>query len=149
MSRERFTQIGWFNLKEDKVFTDNGYECAAWHQDVLVKAGKYPVEVYDLAWEKDGRISFRCHGVYTMMHGTIVSDYFQSMYCGVPIGKPYDSTKNAGKEADYHDYRYTYMITEDDGFELFPEYEIREIKFVSCVDGEERTTHEIYKKEVK
>ena len=142
----KFTQIGWFNLKEDMVFT-NTFECAAWYENVLVKAGKYPVEVYDLKWMDDGRIDFSCHGVYTTMHGTIVSDYFAALYCGVPVSdRPYDTTKNAGKEAEHHDYRYTYDVTEEAGFELFPEYEIREIKYISSFDGEERITHEIYKR---
>ena len=140
-----FTQIGWFNLPEDKVY-QNTFECAAWCENVLVKAGRYPVEVYDLAWEKDGRISFSCHGVYVQMHGTIVSDYFPALYCGVPVSdRPYDEKKNAGKETEVHDYLYTYMVTEEDGFELFPEYEIRASEYIAF-DGEKRKTHDIYRR---
>lgn len=145
------TQIGWFNLKEDTEFHDNGYECAAWSQNVLVKAGRYPIEVYDLKFLDDGRIDFSCRGVYISMEGTITTDYFPSMYCGVPVA-PYDEHKNTGRKAEYHDYMYTYMLaelvmTDDSTYELFPEYEARSHTFWSDTWNEEITTHDIYRKQ--
>jgi hypothetical protein len=148
MARERFTQIGWYNLEHDTEF-DNTYECAAWYERVLVKAGRYPVEVYDLRFSDDGRIDHSCHGAYVTMPGTVTSDYFATMYCGVPVGAPYDTTKNKGKASEHHGYWYLYDIAHRvlDGkpeFELLPEYEAREIHFE--YDGEEHVTHGIFKK---
>lgn len=145
-----FTQIGWYILKEDRVFR-NDYECAAWYEDVLVKAGRYPVEVYDLRFYDDGRIDHSCGGAYVSMDGEIVSDYFATMYCGVPVGKPYDTTKNKGKRSEHHGYWYLYDIAHkildgDTEFELLPEYEPREIHFE--YNGEEHVTHGIFKKGV-
>lgn len=70
------TQIGWYNLKEDRIFR-NTYECAAWYEDVFVKAGKYPVVVYDFRVLKhdnpdfNNRIEGHISGTYTCMNGTI------------------------------------------------------------------------------
>jgi len=149
-------QIGWFHLKEDTEF-DNTYECAAWYERVLVKAGKYPVVVYDYrekeredGVEVDGHIG----SAYVIMDGTITSDYFGAMFCGVPVGT-YDNKQNAGKESSYSMHSYLYGIADailnkneiymrKGEWELFPEYEAREIKFE--YDGEEHTTHGIFLK---
>lgn len=146
MARE-CTQIGWYILEKDEVFR-NDYECAAWYENVKVKAGRYPVEVYDLRFESDGEID--CRGAYVIMEGEIVDDYFASMLCGVPVTH-YDSTKNKGKRSEHHGYWYLYEIAHRmlDGktdFELFPEYEPREIRFVSERTGEEVVSHGIFKK---
>jgi hypothetical protein len=147
MARERFTQIGWYTLDKDTEF-DNTYECAAWYERVLVKAGRYPVEVYDLCFRDDGEIDYSCSGAYVVMPGVVTSDYFGSMLCGVPVGT-YDGTKNKGKQSEYHAYWYLHEIAHRmlDGktdFELLPEYEPREIHFV--YDGKQEVTHGIFKK---
>lgn len=129
------TQIGWFTLKEDKIFR-NSFECAAWYEDVLVKAGRYPVLVYDLRVSKsddpvlNGVIKGHIGMTYTHMDGTTVSDEFGARFCGVPIGS-YDNRKNADKPSSHS--MATYMhemarsIVEDPEtpWELLPEYKVR------------------------
>ena len=145
------TQIGWYNLKEDKIFM-NTFECAAWHEDVLVKAGRYPAVVYDMeiipadcnVERLRNMVSARggVGSAYAEMEGTIAGDYFQALWCGMPIGKPYEC-KNVGKPAktsvDWYLYSIARDIAEnpDTPWELFPEYEVR---------GEEREWDELGKK---
>ena len=145
------TQIGWYNLKEDKGFHYADYECAAWYENVEVKAGKYPVFVYDYrVLDKDGEIGGHVNSAYVSMPGTIVSDYFGTLFCGNPISD-YDEKKNAGKSSEYKTSSYLFMIADsilnkpDCPWELLPEYEAREIKFE--YDGKPFTSHGIFVKE--
>lgn len=149
------TQIGWYNLKEDKEFCDRGYECAAWYENILVKAGKYPIVVYDfktLENECGTEIDGHCSNASINMDGTIVDDYFGTLFCGVPVGT-YDCKKNAGKESFYSFSRYLYSIAKEilnnpnTPYELFDEYEPKEIRFTSIFDGKEHITHGIFLKE--
>lgn len=153
-----FTQVGWVTLDADKVFTNCSYECAAWSEDVLVKAGRYPVRIYGLRFMDDGRIDYSNGGVYITLPGTIVSDYFPTLYCGVPVGGEYDTKKNAGRASEYHYHMQDYSFAEkvcnggrDDylggTYELFPEYEARvQSRSVSEYDGHEIVLHSIYRK---
>lgn len=79
--------VGHLCLTEPKEFT-NHFECAAWWERVLVDAGEYPVYEY----ESKGLY-------YVSMQGTIVEDYFQSLWCGSRVGSTYDTEKHAGKHA--------------------------------------------------
>ena len=102
------TVIGYSIIHEDTVMINNGFECAAWYEEILVKKGKYPIIAYnERRW--DGYIQY---------DGEIVSDYFGSLFCGVPIGT-YDCKKNAGKKTYYHPHIYGFMlakcILENDG----------------------------------
>lgn len=154
---DKFTQIGWVTLNADKVFTNNSYECAAWSEDVLVKAGRYPVEIYGLRFYESGQIDYSNGGVYITLPGTIVSDYFPTMYCGVPVGGEYDSKKNAGRASEYHyhlrDYEFAGLIADgghdkylDGEYELFPQYCAREVhRSKSDYDGHEIVLHAIFK----
>lgn len=147
------TQIGWFNLKEDKVFR-NTYECAAWYEDVLVKAGRYPVSVYDFRVLKhedpkyNNRIQGHIGGTYTDMEGTIVSDEFGARYFGMPISD-YDNNQNAGKPSRHSMFDYMYDIADsilndpDSPWELLPGFEAREIH--GEYDGRPYISHSIYK----
>ena len=144
-------QIGYITIKKDTEFVDNGYECAAWFEKIMVKAGRYPLFTEINCECDDGCIL--CGQVTARLPGTVVSDYFGSMYCGVPVGT-YDGSKNAGKPAEYHwgvfdfsfaEYIYNHFEDETYSFEIDPAYVVKEVKFNSCVDGEERTTHRIYR----
>lgn len=144
-------QIGYITIKKDTEFVDNGYECAAWFEKILVKAGRYPLFTEIKCECDDGCIL--CDRVRAVLPGTVVSDYFGSMYCGVPVGT-YDGTKNAGKASEYHwgvfDFsfaKYIYEGFEDEtySFEIDPAYVVKAVKYNSCVDGAEMTTHLIYK----
>lgn len=154
-------QIGWYHLKEDKIFT-NEFETAAWYERVKVPAGKYPMEVSDYRVKHytddrrrryNGCIDGHCGGVYVHMDGVIVSDNFQSLFFGMPIGEPYNSAKNEGKPGQYNMFEYMYNIADsvlndpESPYELFPEYEAREERFVSDYDGKAHTSHSIYLKE--
>ena len=141
-------QIGWFTLKEDKVFR-NEFECAAWHEDVLVKAGRYPMEVYDPRLQKDGSIE-TIGTAYIGMEGTVVSAEFGALFCGMPISC-YDDSKDVGKSGSHREMPYLHDIArsivkdQSSPYELFPEYEAREEQFE--YDGRPITTWMIYKKE--
>lgn len=144
-------EIGKITIKKDTEFVDNGYECAAWYQKILVKAGTYPLYTTIRCECDDGTIL--CDMVRAVLPGTVVSDYFGSMLCGVPVGT-YDGSKNAGKASEYHwgvhDFSFAeYVFTgfEDDTyrFEIDPAYAVREEKFNSSYDGAEMTTHRIYR----
>ena len=143
-------QIGWYNLKEDKVFCNNGYECAAWYENILVRAGKYPVEVVDYKILNDGQITGHIGSAYITMNGTIESDDFGSRFCGVPIGD-YDCYKNKGQKSNYIQSAYLFSVSDSilnnpkTCYELFHEYEARRIDFE--YNGEMHHTHGIFLKE--
>lgn len=147
------TQIGWYTLKADRVFR-NTYECAAWYEDVLVKAGKYPVFVHDLRVLEhqdpkfNGKIEGHIGGTYTHLDGTVVSDEFGARFFGVPVGD-YDNFKNTGKPSIHSMMVYMYEIADsvlndpESPWELLPEYEARTI--YGEWSGEPFTTHGIYR----
>lgn len=154
MDKQNKTQIGWYTLKADKVFR-NTYECAAWYEDVLVKAGKYPVVVYNISVlthenpKYDKSVKGHIDAAYVHLDGTIVSDEFGARFCGMPIGD-YDNLKNAGKPSSHSMMSYMYCVADsilndsESPWELFPEFEAREIH--DEWDGKEFVTHGIYKR---
>lgn len=85
---------GVYRLKEDTTFRYAGYECAAWWQEIKVPAGEYTVTAH---FTPEGRLD----EFFVGMQGEIVRDNFQSLYCGMPIGRAYDETQNAGRPAIY------------------------------------------------
>ena len=148
-------QIGWFTLKEDKVFCNNGYECAAWYENILVPAGRYPINVLDykvMHFDDDrrkhlnGRVDGHIGSAYITMNGTIVSDDFGSRFYGVPFGA-YDIYQNKGKPSRYTAHIYLYALADsslnnpDSPYELLPEFVAKEVFFE--YDGEQHKTHEI------
>lgn len=145
------TQIGWCNVKSDMDYINNGFECAAWFEKIHVKAGKYPINVYNIDFDKEGRMHSFIDSGYICYEGEIVCDDFQSRFCGVPIGS-YDAEQNKGKKTEASQGIYLYSLASailegDDKYELFPEYEAREIKFKSIFDGRELTTHGVFKRD--
>ena len=125
MSNNDCIQIGWFTLDHDEVFT-NHYETAAWYEDVLVPAGKYPIHAYDVRYIADGWMASHCNSAYISMKGTIVSDCFVSLFCGVPISG-YDGEKNKGNPANTSemvglDTIAKAVLTNDPRYELLPEF---------------------------
>ena len=144
-------QIGWYNLKEDKIY-ENTFECAAWYERLLVKAGRYPAYVYDYQEvERDEGMVVDGHinGIYVTMPGTIISDEFGARFCGMPISD-YDNHKNTGKPASHSMFAYMFSVAEsvlknpDTPWELLPEYEAKEMRFNSPLDGREIVSHGIY-----
>lgn len=153
-------QIGWFILHEDTEFT-NTYECAAWYENVFVKAGRYPMEVPDyriLHNEWGNEVYGHINMIGVVLPGVITSDEFGARFYGVPIGS-YDNYKNKGKESSYYFRQYLYGVasailhpkdslytSEKYTYELFPEYEAKNIKFISDFDGKEVNTWGIFEK---
>ena len=136
-------QIGWYNLKEETVFHDNGYECAAWYENIKVPAGRDPAVMYDFSVDEDGELRGSItNSVYVSMDGEIVSDYFGSMFGGVPVGT-YDCEQNKGRKSHYTLRSYGFMVAQsilknpNTEWELLPEYEAREFQFT--YNGEEIT----------
>lgn len=149
---ERF-QIGTLTIKKDTVFTDRGYECAAWYENILVKAGRYPIFAERCSEHDDGLIF--CN-IVARLPGTITTDYFGSMFCGNPVGT-YDEKKNAGKPSEYfwmiHDFtfgEYVYTGHEDDTFsyEIDPAYEVRPHEYEDSYYHKTATTYWLYRRAV-
>lgn len=149
---KKATQIGWYNLKEDTVFYNNGYECAAWYEQIAVPAGRYPVVVYDYRLSNRGEVEGHVNSCVICMEGTIVSDYFGSLFCGMSIGKVYDTKQNAGKSTHYCERPYLFQMVdsllheEDTPFELLPEWEVRTYEYTSLFDGEVKTSAGIFER---
>lgn len=150
------TIIGYFDLKEPKVYT-NTFSFAVWYENVEVQPGQYPIEVINLkVFNGDveylkGQIEGYINGGYITMPGTIVSDYFAGHYGGMPMDD-YDTTQNAGKGGQHTSMAYLHEIAKsivedkDSPYHLNPEYEAREINFISTFDGKPVTTWGIFKK---
>lgn len=139
-------RIGTYHLKEDKVFR-NTFECAAWYEDVLVKAGDYPIAVYNYRIYDDGRINGHCMAVYVEMPGVVVEDEFGARIGGMPIGE-YDNHQNTGKPSSHSLFAYMHSVAKDildgDGaYELDAGYEARQVKFTNY-RGEKVTTYGIF-----
>ena len=123
-------QIGWYSLKEDTVFRNAGFETAAWYEDILVKAGKYPIEVSHYKVRDNGIVDGWVSSAYIYMDGVITEDYFPSLFFGNVV-TDYDTTKNAGKESTYRMMPYLYQIADsiledaETPYELLPEYEAK------------------------
>lgn len=143
------TQIGWYNLNESRTFT-NSFETAAWYEEVRVPAGRYPVYVYDARFRDDGELTCRSPEMaYVPMDGVIESDYFGSLFFGVPISH-YDTAQNVGKASTTSVDKRLYELAKDvlsgsTDWELLPEYEARRIDFE--YDGEPHHTWGIFKAE--
>lgn len=145
MRKEKF-QIGWYVLKEDTIFRDNSYQCAAWYQDINVPAGQYPVYSYGYCYDnKLDDLSIVCK-----LDGIVTQSDFSSHFGGVRYGNKVDEEK--GKKSTYILSPYAHALARwilkgDSNYELLPEFEAREIRFTSSIDGEEHTTYGIFKKE--
>lgn len=131
-------QIGWHNLPEDSLMVNNTFQYAADFEELHVKAGRYPIVVYEPRIETDGRLTSATPcGAYILYEGTAVrSSYANS------IGKP----------SSYHPFYYMFQLADavaanPDEFQLFPEYRVRKSGFASRYDGRTIVTHDIYKKE--
>jgi hypothetical protein len=151
MNNKRF-QIGWYNVPEDKEYTDRNYECAGWFQTIMVKSGKYPVYAYEYEYnEKDRKYTneLKNDTPAIVLSGTVTNADFGARYCGMPIGDS-KSDKYVGKQDDMKMYPYCHslakeILNNESEVELFPEFEAREINFI--YDNEPHKTYGIFKKE--
>lgn len=135
------TQIGLYVLQAPATYR-NGYECAAWHQDVVVPAGSYPIEADVVA----GKVVDT--SIHVRLDGTVSSDNFQALWCGCPIGDLYDQKKNVGKLATHRLTPYAHEIAcgilEDRAAPQWQleGFEAREIPYT--YHGEQRKTYGIF-----
>lgn len=144
--------LGYFNLKEDTVYTDRGYECAAWYQDILVKAGKYPVYSDGYQYhERDRRYTDQLadRSISIPLPGIVTAADFGARYFGMPVGNDENSKKYVGKETVYYRGPYAHSLAKsiiegDSCVELLPEFEARVIEFTSFIDGKPCKTYGIF-----
>jgi hypothetical protein len=149
MDKKSF-QIGWYNVPEDKEYTNRGFECAAWQETILVKKGKYPVTASEFEYnEREHKFTNELENktIYIKLNGIVTSDDFCGRYFGKLISN--DFNKNIGKESQMFLHPYGHEVAKDilsntSSIELFPEYEAREINFV--YNNEPRKTYGIFKK---
>ena len=117
-----YFKIGTLKVKE--CTRRNGFECAAWYENVKITPGEYDLMAarrreYNT---KEHRFElFDIDKAYAVLPGTIISDEFGGLFCGNPISV-YDNYKNAGKPArhieDFRGYELAYTILNQDGIEL-------------------------------
>lgn len=140
-------QIGWYYQRKEEVVHYAGYECAAWYENIRLTPGRYPMMADDDKTYRDGMLCAR--NVYIIVDGTVESDYFGSLYFGMPISS-YDGAKNKGKPSRYDKGAYAYMVAEsaygNPDYEIFPEYEIRERQYYSDYYMEYQSMFDIYVK---
>lgn len=144
------TLIGYYHLKEDKVFHVANFECAAWYENILVKAGKYPIHsLSSCLYRHDNKLKYAILDASVEFTGIIQSDYFGTLIGGVPVGT-YDEYQNAGQGSSYLRHLSDYEIAddmlsnEDSPYELLPEYEAVRIDFE--YEGEWHTSHRVFLK---
>ena len=79
-----------FNVSESVNLTyQRLYEYAAWYTNMRAVAGTYTLT---RCTDTYGKIRYRA-----VINAVVTDDNFQSYFCGVPAGKAYDGSKNAGK----------------------------------------------------
>jgi hypothetical protein len=119
----------------------NGFECAAWDEEIALTPGEYPISA-----ELDAQGEVK-DSVHFSVPGTIKSDWFQSLSCGMPIGRAYDPKQNTGKSKNWRGHFYAHAVASRilDGTEthirLRPGFEARRVDFDWC--GEAHHTYAI------
>lgn len=87
--------VGKMRLNKPETYTRQ-FECAAWYETSEAKVGV----VVDLVLVEEHLSS---HDIYleAIIPANITSDYFQSLWCGSPIGGSYDTNKNVGNATEF------------------------------------------------
>lgn len=83
--------VGYIRINQPVKYQEQ-YECAAWYENRVSETGVFPL--YLETGVDSGQPVKR---LAAELPSVVTDDYFQSLNCGMPIGKPYDSQKNAGK----------------------------------------------------
>lgn len=146
MSRKTPFQIGWYVLTEPKEFR-NTYEYAAWYQNVLVPAGRYPVTGYYGFNERDRRVTDQIDdlSISCKLVGKITGSDFSSGFGGVQYGSKRDI--NLGQESSVYFNPYAHSVAKDicegkSPFVLLPQFEARPVHF--NYQGRPHTTYGIF-----
>lgn len=142
-------QIGWYELKEDKEFLNNGFECAAWYEKIFVKSGKYPVYGQYQYHEREHCYTneIKSNSISCKLEGTITGDNFSSYFCGNLIN--IHQNEKIGQKSSHYLRPYAFSIAEDilkgnSNFVLLDEFEAKKVYF--DYNGERHSTHEIINK---
>lgn len=98
-------RIGTFVVNETLTHS-RSFETAAWSETIEVAPGEYAItgEVNEAGGVKD------FPGAMVALPGTVTQDYFQSLWCGSPIGRTYNRHQNSGKPATYHLSTYAHAL---------------------------------------
>lgn len=139
-------QIGWYILESDTEFRDAGYECAAWYEDYIVKAGKYPVYGKHNYHERDRRYTKEIdyNSISIVLKGVITGDDFSSYFCGNLVAAK--TNQHIGEEVTkiLRPYDFTFIeMVEAGKAELLQDYEIEQVTFYSTIDSKEHTIRNI------
>ena len=143
--------IGRYHLEEDRTFRNNQFECAAWYEDIRVKAGTYDVEAY---FDRG-----RAEDIFIHLPGIVEADDFGARFHGVPVGKI--ESKYKGQKSIYHMRLAGYLLANNlyhnhpvsfndrdkSRIELLDGFEAKEFRFYSTIWDEEVVTYGIIKKE--
>lgn len=150
MNKESF-QIGWYNQKEDKEYTNNGYACAAWYEKVFVKAGKYPVYAREYSYnerERKFENKIKDTSIGIGLPGVITGDNFSSYFCGNMVGEG-QFNQHVGEESKVYLNPYAHALAKEilegnSNIELLPEFQAQEINFTSMIDNKPCKTYGIF-----
>ena len=96
------TPIGLIRVTKPAVVKRADFECAAWWAKYNLEPGEYPMVA---SWYPGGLSRVVSH-----IKATVLSDNFQSLWCGSPIGKPYNTKQFAGNVRHYTWDTYLYEI---------------------------------------
>jgi hypothetical protein len=107
-------------VPEPIVVVDRSFETAAWSVTLTLDAGEYEMRPPERRYGQHPDYDPRLHeGWWGRVPGTVVEDYFASLWGGVPIS-PYDRFKNAGsRDRSYPVHTYGYHFKDSDVQEVF------------------------------
>lgn len=87
LSQRKGQIIGFVQVNKPVVFTDRGYECAAWWEERTSQLGVYPVYLRDLNPLYPQRQEYHAHAE---IPARVTDDYFPALWGGVSVSnKPY------------------------------------------------------------
>lgn len=130
-------------IARENEIQHNGFECAAWDEEILLTPGEYSISA---ELDASGEVK---DSVFFSVAGTIKSDYFQALWCGQRIGDAYDPKQNAGKSKDWRGHFYAHAVASRilDGTEthirLRHGFEARRVDFE--YDGRQCHTYGIFR----
>jgi hypothetical protein len=117
-----FTVIGSYVLTKPKVFRKL-YEFAAWHTDITVPAGEYPL----YARVRDGKIGIAHDDLRVELPGVVTSSDLRPHFGGNPFGST-GVNEDVGKAEVYRHSNYGWqaakdiLMKDDCPYRLNPEY---------------------------
>lgn len=88
LKKYRNTVVGYMKVNKTWTHHNNSFECAAWFEDSEIQCGVYP-----LILERNTLVPYDMRLV-AKLKSIITSDYFPSLFGGVPVSNiPYNATR--------------------------------------------------------